>query len=109
MINEMAKHVADWLTVEGRDSDIIISSRIRLARNLQKYSFVEKTTEAQQIEIMNKVLESVQCVAGFEKNTFFDMALLNSLDKQFLLERRLISSDFIDQKNQRGFVIRITK
>ena len=50
-LNEMASRSGEWLKGEGPESDIVVSSRIRLARNLTDYPFISKATELDRAEI----------------------------------------------------------
>ena len=44
-IDELTRQCGEWLRGSGPESDIVISSRIRLARNLADYPFIRKCTE----------------------------------------------------------------
>ena len=51
MIDEIAKRTGTWLSGSGPMSDIVISSRIRLARNLVGFPFLTKADSGQRNEI----------------------------------------------------------
>ena len=44
----------NWYLQNGKDSDVVISSRIRLARNLEEYPFPTKFSKEQAKEILEK-------------------------------------------------------
>jgi len=46
-INDLAKQVGEWLRGEGPYSAVVISSRIRLARNLAGFPFLSKASESE--------------------------------------------------------------
>ena len=50
-LNSLAKTSGEWLRGQGPDSDIVISSRIRLARNVAQYPFVNRADDATRSEI----------------------------------------------------------
>lgn len=104
VINGMAKRVAVWLSDEGKDSDIIISSRARLARNLQDIPFVDRASEDEQKSIISKVLSAAKLVHLLKNGQYVDMKSIELLDRQFFVERRLISTDFVDSENLRGLL-----
>ena len=54
-INDLAQHTGEWLSGAGPEADIVISSRVRLARNLADYPFMNKAT-AQDRENIKKTL-----------------------------------------------------
>ena len=85
--------VSSWMSKEGPDSDIVLSSRIRLARNFEEYNFptIYSHEEAQKI-ILN--MEELLTGQGFQK--FGQMELLKidelqPLQKRVLVEKHLIS------------------
>ena len=47
--------LSEWMKGEGPDSDIVISSRIRIARNLGPYSFPMLATNQQSKEVLDQV------------------------------------------------------
>ena len=104
-IGKMVNRVAEWLNGEGDDADIIISSRVRLARNLRNFPFVDRASEDQQKKILETVRKSVENSKMLEHAQFFDVVKMDELDLQFLVERRIISSDFADADNPRGLCI----
>ena len=46
MLNNIGnRSLSQWISGEGPDSDIVFSSRIRLARNLEKYPFPNRASK----------------------------------------------------------------
>ncbi len=104
VIDGMAKRLAVWLSNEGKDADIIISSRARLARNLQDIPFVDRASEDEQKSIISKVLSAAKHIHQLKNGQYVDMRSIGLTDRQFFVERRLISSDFADSENPRGLL-----
>ena len=48
---DLAKTSGEWLRGSGPESDIVISSRIRLARNLADFPFIARATDSDKAEI----------------------------------------------------------
>ncbi len=103
VLKNMTGRYAKWLTGEGKYSDIIISSRARLARNLQNFPFVTRTTEDQRSEILSSVLDAAKDSKILNSLYFFDMSAVDELDAQFLKERHIISHEFIGMSDPKGF------
>lgn len=82
-IDKMCQQTAGWLSGEGADSDIVISSRTRLARNLQNISFVDRATEDEHRESLSKVLNAVKDNEFLNDGFYFDISILDDLDRQF--------------------------
>lgn len=84
-----------WYQVKGNDSDTVISSRIRLARNLSGFAFGKRLTSEranEMIDLVCKVLDG----EGFLK---IDMSELDDLHKQSLVEEHLISRELAAKKS----------
>jgi protein arginine kinase len=85
--------LSDWMKGEGPDSDIIISSRVRIARNLQSYPFPMLSTNPQSNEVLDKV-SGVLDSEDFRTISNFSLLSLDELDelqKRVLVEKHLIS------------------
>ncbi|MCB9772491.1 MAG: protein arginine kinase [Candidatus Omnitrophica bacterium] len=92
-INDLINHTAEWLKGTGPSSHIVMSSRIRLARNLSKVPFPNR---AEKKDLINVVEDVSQAIAGneyFKNSVFLKMNELDSIDKQFLVERHLMSHE----------------
>ncbi|MCK5394014.1 MAG: ATP--guanido phosphotransferase, partial [Candidatus Omnitrophica bacterium] len=93
MFEGFIAHKLSWLSGEGPESNIVFSSRIRLARNISDFSFPSQATINQNLKILSKIKAAYADIKGLEDSIFVDMDTLSSLDKQFLLERHLISQE----------------
>ena len=89
------------------ESDVAISSRIRLARNIENYPFTTRMTKAQSTEILNKVKNAVLGDDGSERQgfSFLELQSMNALDRQFLVEKHLISPEFAEGDISRAAII----
>ena len=105
MIDSLASKSGEWLRGNGPESDIVMSSRIRLARNLADFPFIKRCTDIDRANIESTVREKLtqdQRLAGL---TFFNVADLENLDRQFLVERQLISREHADADGARAVAI----
>lgn len=89
----------------GPDSDVVISSRIRLARNLADYPFITRASPQDRIEIERTFREALNRLGEKLHPTWVDVAKLPGLDRQFLVERQLISREHADSEGARGVAI----
>jgi len=97
-VDTLLKSPSEWLRGEGDDSDIVISSRMRLARNIKGYPFPQYLPEAKAHELVGMVHGALDKTAQFKKSYFLTRDDLTSLDRQFLLERHLISREHAHSK-----------
>lgn len=104
-LNDLINQSCEWLRGSGPDSNIVLSSRIRLARNLRLIPFSHWANKKQKEEVLKKAKE-VTVSSNYTKGALFLLlADLDNLDKQFLIERHLISKEHALRANQRAVVI----
>jgi len=104
-LNDLTRTSGEWLRGSGPESDIVISSRIRLARNLADYPFVSRATEADRAEIERELHRLITHIEGAQTLLYLDVGRLEGLDRQFLVERQLISREHADSEGARGVAI----
>jgi len=100
----MEGRCGEWLRGSGPESDIVMSSRIRLARNLADYPFIRRCTDIDRANIESTVRERLTKVPDCQL-TFINVADLESLDRQFLVERQLISREHANSDGARAVAI----
>lgn len=96
-----------WIDGEGPQMDIIISSRIRLARNLEEFPFPIALTTEKSKEIIKKVSDSIIQSNTILKNDFKLVGLedISDNDKQVLIEKHLISPNLIEKPKKSAAMI----
>jgi protein arginine kinase len=89
------------------EADVAISSRIRLARNLDAYPFTPRLTSEQGIEILGKVRDAIYSGSSEELEglSYLEIKTLNPMDKQLLVEKHLISPDFAEGDGNRAVIV----
>lgn len=98
--------ISEWMKGEGPDSDIVISSRIRLARNLRTIPFPMLATDEQSKDVMSQFYkmmgnEKLKEIASF---TFIPLSEMDPLQKRVLVEKHLISPNLAEE-SRNGAVI----
>ncbi|MDG1873074.1 MAG: protein arginine kinase [Mariniblastus sp.] len=94
-----------WLRGSGPESDIVMSSRIRLARNLADYPFIRRCSDIDRANIESTVRERLGKDTRGDSLTFINVSELDSLDRQFLVERQLISRELSNSDGARSVAI----
>ena len=96
-----------WYTECGKDGDVVLSSRVRLARNLKGFPFPARTNEQQQAEIIDKCKDAV--ISGNSDLgspvRFIDFSVMEDYEKQAIAERHLISPQMMDASIRRGILL----
>ncbi len=91
--NTLIKHPADWMKGSGPHSDIVMTSRVRLARNLRGYPFPGYSAEKQRIELLEMARPQVEALSEMKDGYSEEYAALSKIRKQVLVERHLISRE----------------
>lgn len=104
-LDELLSHTSEWLKGTGPHADIVISSRVRLARNLQQFPFPHWANKKQAEQVLTKVLEVVKASEFLQSSTVFILSDMDSVDKQFLVERHLMSIEQAQKKNSKAVII----
>ena len=82
-----------WLDASGEQADIVLSTRIRLARNLEGFAFSTRAREGERLRILAQVREAVEASASLEDSILLRIDELSSADRQLLHERHLVSKE----------------
>lgn len=106
---ELAGGSGEWLKGSGPESDIVISSRVRLARNLAEFPFIARANEADRAEI-ERILRARISASNKSKKfpselMYVDVSELEEVDRAFLVERQLISRELSESDGARAVAI----
>ncbi len=95
-----------WITRPSNDFDgIVLSSRVRIARNFLGVPFPHHATLAQQKKSLENMLEVLKSSSVMHKNSSFRLGQLSSLERMFLMERQLISHEHAGKEGEGGLVV----
>lgn len=106
-VEELLKRRVSWLADSGTDGDIAISSRIRLARNIEGIPFPTAAT-VEQLKQSGKIVSASVVESGClgPRLLSFAMDEISDLDRRLLFERRLISNEFMNKTDGAMLYIR---
>jgi protein arginine kinase len=102
---DLCKHPSPWFGGSDTFSDVVISSRIRLARNIKGYVFGTCLSESDQRQLLDKLKEVLLSVETGAKLFYVDVDLASKAERDLLTERHLISRRLALGKGPRGVVI----
>lgn len=97
-----------WMDAEGPESDIVITSRIRLARNLRRIPFPHLLNEVTGRQVMEQVAQALRKseAAVLRNLEVVPLSQLSSLDRSILLEKHLISPEHAESNSTyRGVMV----
>lgn len=104
-LTDISNDINEWFSGKGPHSDIVISSRIRLARNLADFKFLSKCSNQEKTQILEKLKKILLSLSLGEKVFYISVDKAPELDKNCLIERHLISRHHAFGKGPRGAVI----
>jgi protein arginine kinase len=104
-LTNISGDINEWFNGTGPMADIIVSSRIRLARNLAGYKFLSKCSDADKSEILQKLRDVLINLELGDKIFYLSIDEASNLNRNFLVERHLISRHLAFGKGPRGAVI----
>lgn len=90
-----------WLGPDAPDNDVVISSRVRIARNLKGHRFPHHAPEPELREILLKVREAVTA-SGLVTEW---VTQLSPVEQNYLVASRLISKDFAINEPGRAIIM----
>ena len=89
----------------GPNDRIVLSSRVRLARNLRTFPFPGWAKKSDRLKSLEIIREAVSGLSQMEGSFTEAMDSLSALDKQILVERHLISREHAAKTSGSGFVL----
>src|SRR5215472_6748254 len=104
-LNNLSRTSGEWLRGTGPESDIVISSRVRLARNLAAFPFTNRASANQKAEIEVMLRERIGKLEVEPRLSYVNVPGLTALDRQFLVERQLISRELATADGPRGVAL----
>ncbi len=101
-LSDFASRAGEWLSGSGPDSDLVISSRIRLARNVSEQPFLSRASSRQRSEISEQLQQAVGTLSGQYDLDLIQLKGVDSIDRHVLMERHLISREHAFAKGDRA-------
>jgi protein arginine kinase len=107
-LEQLLKSTSEWVQTEGPQNRIVLSSRVRMARNLRQYAFpgwAKKAERQRALETMRPVVEGLPEMAECFSELMDNIAVI---DKQMLVESHLISREHAVKNVGSGVVVNAT-
>jgi protein arginine kinase len=96
-----AERVASWLNPQGPDSDVVVSCRVRLARNVRGYPFVTKLSDERALELAEKLRPELSALSVDGEMVWASVAEVSPVFRLLLRERHLVSRDLAPGTEER--------
>ncbi len=103
--DELMARTSPWLTGEGPHADLVLSTRIRLARNLDHVPFTHRARDEQLQGVLASAGGAALRAPSFDGGLLLPMNELSAIDRQVLVERHLVSHELGDGARPRGIMV----
>ncbi|MEO0073693.1 MAG: ATP--guanido phosphotransferase, partial [candidate division WOR-3 bacterium] len=97
--------VGVWLAGTGPESDVVISTRVRLARNLADVPFVGRASNTEQALVVETIRWALQDTGYLEQGCFLDSDEIDRNLGDYFVERHIVSPDFATAKIRRALYV----
>ncbi len=97
---DILKEPSEWLNPKGNEADVVISSRIRLARNLANFLFPTRASIQQKEEIEKYISSKIKEIPEFQEYIYTVLDHRNQEESAFLFERHLISKELLQSEGR---------
>ena len=104
-LSDLTNHAGEWLRGSGPKSEIVISSRIRLARNLAGFPFLTRCSRQQRQSVEHRVRETILGAQLAPSTLYVDIDNAPEVDRHLLVERHLISKQHASGEGARGVAV----
>lgn len=96
-----------WYKEAAKNSDVVISSRVRLARNLRKYPFSFKLNDQQANQLVQEVREASKVLETQTDKRYnsCNVNMLTEIDKTAMVERHVISPLLVEKEQSTGLIL----
>lgn len=105
MIDILLNESSYWMTGQGPDAEIVLSSRMRLARNIKGIPFPNRADSRHKARVFNVIEKAVKNSKYMQGSLVLRFDKMDAIDRQFLVERRLISREHAGKSSGNGVAI----
>jgi protein arginine kinase len=104
-LSDLTGRAGEWLRGNGPMSEIVISSRIRLARNISGMPFLTRASNQQKTVLESRIRDVLLQAPPTTPTLYVDLANAPEIDRQLLVERHLISKQHAAAEGSRGVAV----
>jgi len=104
-LSDLTNHAGEWLRGSGPQNDIVISSRMRLARNIGGFPFLARASRHQRQVLENRIRDTILGSQVSAQVLYIDLEQAPQMDRDLLVERHLISKPHAMADGARGVAV----
>jgi protein arginine kinase len=95
-------HVPSWFDGQGPDAAIVVSTRIRVARNLAGHRFLTHATPQERTAIYKKIVSSLGGQSVLKSFVIVNFSAVSGLERQLLAEKKVTGTNLLNGEGTRG-------
>lgn len=92
-------HGLGWLEASGEHADIVLSTRVRLARNLQGHAFGPRARVNDRESVLKQFKSSIERSEALRGGTLLELPAVAARTRKILHERRLVTRDLLGEED----------
>ena len=104
-LQTLLKTPASWLAEGGEESELVLSTRVRLARNIDGRTFTHCAEASELDSTRNEVRDALGLAPSMKDRVYFDMNDTTEPERMILAEKRLISQDMVGRFTNRALAV----
>ena len=104
-LDDLGAQPAAWLSGEGERADVVLSSRVRLARNVARHLYPQRADADQHQEVVDLIHAAADKTGITHAGSFFESGQIDEFTRDLLIERHLISVEFLRDDRPRGLFV----
>jgi protein arginine kinase len=105
MFEDVAQKKAGWIMGPGEESSVVLSTRIRLARNIAGFKFPTSASTETREKLLEYFDSAMDKSEFLRQGKFYRTAGMDRINSSFLVERHLISPTMLDHLESSGVFI----
>lgn len=95
-----------WVEGIGAEDDVVVSTRVRIARNLKDYRFLQMINMEEVEKITQEILDAMKSLPEEVNYQFFKVNALSPVERVSYIEQHLISPGMIQKPDYSSFLLR---
>ena len=97
-------NLSTWISDEGPEQDVVLSSRVRLARNIEGISYPNNARK-EELETVTKCVQEAAKNINKDKLHYINMDNLPEIEKGLLVEKNMVSPEFAKKGSKNGILL----
>jgi protein arginine kinase len=105
VLRDLVNRPGRWLGAQGPHSGLVLSSRVRLARNLAEVPFTSRASDRELGDVERVVLKATLGTSPFRGGLAVRWGTTSSMERMLLAERHLVSQDLVQSEGARAVLL----